>query len=63
MFCYPFSYKTPEGNILHGFRFNELMQPEKRLPELWAEHMRKARLDVEPSVPAVFVEDLYKFYL
>lgn len=61
--CYPITVKTSDGKILHGFRFNERMHPEKRLPELWAETMRRARLDVGAPVPPVFIEDLYKFYL
>jgi hypothetical protein len=50
------------GVIRHGFCFNENDNPEKKLPELYAQHIRKARLDQE-DISSVFVHDLYKFYL
>lgn len=50
------------GTIRHGFCFNENDNPEKKLPELYAQHIRKARLDQE-DISSVFVHDLYKFYL
>jgi len=50
------------GVIRHGFCFNEAENPEKKLPELYAQHIRKARLDQE-DISSVFVHDLYKFYL
>mmetsp|Transcript_716 Transcript_716/g.975 ORF Transcript_716/g.975 Transcript_716/m.975 type:complete len:281 (+) Transcript_716:165-1007(+) len=50
------------GTTRHGFRFNEQMQPEKRLPELYSRHIRKARLELQDQ-NSVFIQDLYKFYL
>jgi len=48
--------------VRNGFCFNESENPEKKLPELYAQHIRKARLDQE-DISSVFVHDLYKFYL
>jgi len=50
------------GVVRTGFCFNENENPEKKLPELYAQHIRKARLDQE-DISSVFVHDLYKFYL
>jgi len=50
------------GVMRTGFCFNEAENPEKKLPELYAQHIRKARLDQE-DISSVFVHDLYKFYL
>jgi hypothetical protein len=50
------------GIIRQGFCFNESENPEKKLPELYAQHIRKARLEQE-DISSVFVHDLYKFYL
>jgi hypothetical protein len=50
------------GVVRTGFCFNEAENPEKRLPELYAQHIRKARLEQE-DISSVFVHDLYKFYL
>jgi len=52
-----------ENNVVRtGFCFNENENPEKKLPELYAQHIRKARLEQE-DISSVFVHDLYKFYL
>lgn len=51
-----------EGQIRDGFRFNECQNPDKILPELYAQHIRRARLDLEDQ-NSVFIQDLYKFYL
>jgi len=52
-----------EGRVIrHGFRFNSRQNPEKKLPELYAQHIRKARLDCEDQ-SSVFIQDLYKYYL
>jgi len=51
-----------DGVIRHGFRFNSRQNPEKKLPELYAQHIRKARLDCEDQ-NSVFIQDLYKYYL
>lgn len=51
-----------DGVIRHGFRFNSRQNPEKKLPELYAQHIRKARLDCEDQ-SSVFIQDLYKYYL
>jgi len=45
-----------------GFRFNPDLNPDKRLAELYALHIRKGRLDTE-NQNSVFIQDLYKFYL
>jgi len=50
------------GVVRTGFCFNESENPEKKLPELYAQHIRKARLEQE-DISSVFVHDLYKFYL
>lgn len=39
-----------------------LEHPDKKLPELYAYHIRKARLDLEDQ-SSIFIQDLYKFYL
>jgi hypothetical protein len=51
-----------DGVIRQGFRFNSRQNPEKKLPELYAQHIRKARLDCEDQ-SSVFIQDLYKYYL
>jgi len=51
-----------DGVIRHGFRCNATQNPEKKLPELYAQHIRKARLDCEDQ-SSVFIQDLYKYYL
>jgi len=51
-----------EGDIRTGFRFPENYNPEKKLPELYAQHIRRARLDLE-NQESIFIQDLYKFYL
>jgi len=54
---------TKEDDIIRtGFRFNSRQNPEKKLPELYAQHIRKARLDCEDQ-SSVFIQDLYKYYL
>ncbi|PRP79499.1 hypothetical protein PROFUN_12867 [Planoprotostelium fungivorum] len=50
------------GQIRHGFMFNQKQNPEKRLPELYALHIRKAKLELEDP-NSIFIQDLYKFYL
>jgi len=45
-----------------GFRFVESQKPELRLPELYSQYIRKARLDLaDPD--CIFTQDLYRFYL
>jgi len=51
-----------DGVIRTGFCFNEEENPDKKLPEMYAQHIRKARLDLE-NQQSVFIQDLYKFYL
>jgi len=51
-----------DGVARQGFRFNSRQNPEKKLPELYAQHIRKARLDCEDQ-SSVFIQDLYKYYL
>jgi len=51
-----------DGEIRTGFRFPESYNPEKKLPELYAQHIRRARLDLE-NQDSIFIQDLYKFYL
>jgi hypothetical protein len=50
------------GVLRTGFCFNQKQNPEKRLPELYAYHIRKARLELEDP-NSIFIQDLYKFYL
>jgi len=69
------NYNNPEVNTLvqpftvveagetrTGFRFNPLDNPERKLPELYAQHIKKARLDLEDQ-KSVFIQDIYKFYM
>eukprot|EP01118_Nematostelium_gracile_P016039 TRINITY_DN655_c0_g1_i1.p1 TRINITY_DN655_c0_g1~~TRINITY_DN655_c0_g1_i1.p1 ORF type:complete len:264 (+),score=58.75 TRINITY_DN655_c0_g1_i1:472-1263(+) len=51
-----------DGEQRTGFRFPETYAPEKKLPELYAQHIRRARLDLEHQ-DSIFIQDLYKFYL
>jgi len=52
-----------DGEIRTGFCFNEELQPDKRLPEMYAQHIRKApKLELE-NQSSIFIQDLYKFYL
>jgi len=51
-----------DGEVRTGFRFPESYNPEKKLPELYAQHIRRARLDLE-NQDSIFIQDLYKFYL
>lgn len=60
-FVQPCSFED-DGVVRHGFRFNSRQNPEKKLPELYAQHIRKARLDCEDQ-NSVFIQDLYKYYL
>lgn len=53
---------TQHGNTKHGFKFNPAQDPDKRLAELYAQHIRKGRLDTCDQ-NSVFIQDLYKFYL
>jgi len=45
-----------------GFRFNQNLDLHKKLPILYARHIRKADLEKE-NQESVFIQDLYKFYL
>lgn len=51
-----------KATVRTGFKFNSRLSPDKLLPELYARHIRKARLDLEDS-SSVFTHDLYKYYL
>jgi hypothetical protein len=52
-----------DGKFRQGFCFNEDMQPEKKLPEMYAQYIRKApQLNLENQT-SIFIQDLYKFYL
>jgi len=51
-----------DGEVRTGFRFLEGYNPDKKLPELYAQHIRRARLDLE-NHESIFIQDLYKFYL
>jgi len=51
-----------DGETRTGFRFPDAYNPEKKLPELYAQHIRRARLDLE-NQDSIFIQDLYKFYL
>jgi len=50
------------GEQREGFRFDENDNPEKKLPILYAKHVRKANLQSEDQ-GSIFIQDLYKFYL
>lgn len=50
-----------KGVKRHGFCFNPELHPEKRIPELYSEYIRKDRLDLQDS-RCVCIQDLYKFY-
>jgi len=50
------------GVTRYGFKFNEAENPDKKLPELYAQHIRKADLHLE-NQNSIFIQDLYKFYL
>lgn len=51
-----------DGEVRTGFRFPDAYNPDKKLPELYAQHIRRARLDME-NQDSIFIQDLYKFYL
>lgn len=61
-FITPCSLKDQDGIIRTGFKFNEAMNPEKRLPEIYAQHVRKAKLEDE-NQSSVLIQDLYKYYM
>jgi len=61
-FVKPISVQVAPGFVKEGFQFNDAENPEKKLPELYAQHIRKAPLDKE-NQSSVFIQDLYKFYL
>jgi hypothetical protein len=45
-----------------GFRFVPSLKPEIKLPELYSQYIRHARLDLaDPEL--IFTQDLYRFYL
>jgi hypothetical protein len=50
------------GVMRSGFCFTEGSNPEKRLPELYAKHIRKCRLDLEDD-SSILIQDLYKYYM
>jgi len=59
-FLQPYSYVDEKtGKKKEGFRFNSMENPDKKLPELYAHHIKKARLDWEDS-SSVFIQDLYR---
>jgi len=61
-FVQPITLEVAPGVFKQGFQFNENENPDKRLPELYAQHIRKADLKLE-NQNSVFIQDLYKFYL
>eukprot|EP01114_Cavostelium_apophysatum_P024850 TRINITY_DN98_c0_g1_i1.p1 TRINITY_DN98_c0_g1~~TRINITY_DN98_c0_g1_i1.p1 ORF type:complete len:222 (-),score=60.09 TRINITY_DN98_c0_g1_i1:22-687(-) len=52
-----------KGTLRNGFRFVESMKPHKVLPELYAQYIRRGRLDMMKDSQSVLVQDLYKYYL
>jgi len=60
-FVQPFSMEL-DGVLRQGFKFTESENPDKRLPELYAQHIRKANLQHE-NQNSIFIQDLYKYYL
>lgn len=61
-FCIPISVEIMPGVFKQGFQFNAEQQADKRLAEFYAQHIRKANLQLE-NQDSVFIQDLYKFYL
>jgi len=59
-FAHPIQIEE-KGKIHYGFSFNPEMHPEKKIPELYAQYIRKDRLDVQ-DFRCVCIQDLYKFY-
>lgn len=53
---------TDKGITKKGFCFNETEDPDKKIAEMYALHIRKSRLDLE-NYNSVFTRDLYKYYL
>eukprot|EP01119_Soliformovum_irregulare_P001544 TRINITY_DN11240_c0_g1_i1.p1 TRINITY_DN11240_c0_g1~~TRINITY_DN11240_c0_g1_i1.p1 ORF type:complete len:251 (-),score=44.76 TRINITY_DN11240_c0_g1_i1:39-791(-) len=53
---------TVQDQSRKGFQFNHRLDPDKRMPELYAEHVKMARLDLEDS-KSIFIQDIYKYYL
>lgn len=60
-FVHPITAKM-NGVVRHGFAFNERDNPDKKLAELYAQHIRRGKLEDE-DYNNVFIQDLYKFYL
>jgi len=60
-FVQPITIKE-NGEVRSGFRFNPSEDPDKRIPELYAQHIKKARLDWEDT-SSVFIQDLYRYYM
>lgn len=57
----PYTTKL-NGVVRCGFAFNDRCDPDKKLAELYAQHIRKGRLE-EQDYSNPFIQDLYKFYL
>jgi hypothetical protein len=55
-------YEVESGGEVIGFAFDSSKEPEKRIAELYALHLRGASLETEDQ-SCVFVQDLYKVYL
>lgn len=51
-----------DGEVREGFRFNESKNPEKKLPELYSIHLKKAKLEFQDQ-SSIIIQDLYKYYL
>eukprot|EP01119_Soliformovum_irregulare_P000624 TRINITY_DN10448_c0_g1_i1.p1 TRINITY_DN10448_c0_g1~~TRINITY_DN10448_c0_g1_i1.p1 ORF type:complete len:284 (-),score=69.58 TRINITY_DN10448_c0_g1_i1:110-961(-) len=51
-----------QGRRRTGFRFNPHLDPDKKMAELYAEHVKMARLDLENQT-SIFIQDIYKYYL
>jgi hypothetical protein len=62
VFVRPCTVEVGAGTFREGFQFEESENPDKKLPELYAKHIRKAELR-EENQTSVFIQDLYKFYL
>lgn len=58
----PFQTEVSSGVFRQGFKFCESENPDKKLPEMYAQHIRKANLQNE-NQNSVFIQDLYKYYL
>jgi len=58
---YPCTVEMSE-KVRNGFQFNDNMDPERRIPELYGHHIHQSRLEHE-NQQSPFIQDIYKYYL